>query len=234
MFIKFSTKVDKNGNKYYTEGTKMKELFLERRGCEFFKQDEQLVKESDIGNYRIVTPGETIRLKDGRSMLFEFGRNDRYAYRKTHKITGKPLKHVKRDLVMTNALTVGTQFENASGCWRDSVMEREFYNLPPVKYTEENILNYVNSVSSEHYDKITYVERLEIDQEYGSNFVPSRKMIDYAKKHHIAWCNKFGETYLKLYTGVYKYHHYEIKGHNNGETETLTIWLERVGGSEEE
>lgn len=212
----------------------MKELLLERRGCEFWKQDEQIKKESDIGNYRLVTPGETITLKDGRKMLFEFGNCDRYVYRKTHKVTGKPLKHVKRELAMTTALTVGTQFENSAGCWRDSVMEREFYALPPVKYTEKNILNYINSVSADHYDKITYVETIEIVQEYQNNFVPSWKMIDYAKAHKIAWFNEYGETMLKLYTGIYKFHHYEIKGHNNGETETLTIYLERVRSAEED
>ena len=40
--------------------------------------------------------------------------------------------------------------------WRDLNMEMEFYKTPR-KYTEKNILDYVNSVSAVHYDEIRYV-----------------------------------------------------------------------------
>ena len=64
-------------------------LMFERRGCEFFGND---YSDSDIGNYRLTTPGEIVPGKDGRMYCFEFGVYDRYDYRKTNKRTGATLK----------------------------------------------------------------------------------------------------------------------------------------------
>ena len=138
-------------------------LMFERRGCEFWKDAPERA-ESDVGNYRITTPGEIIPGKDGRMYLFEFGCYDRQELRRVSK-TGKPLKHPKTETVMTCAMHLDTEFsklEKTSGgfefqsSWRNLEMESDFYKTPR-KYTEKNILDYVNSVSAIHYDAIRYI-----------------------------------------------------------------------------
>ena len=137
----------------------MKYLDFEKRGCDFFPGDPDN-QESDIGNYRITTPGAIVPLKDGRNMLLEFTCYDRHRYRTTNKRTGDLLKHPVKELVMTCAAGISTSYEgthhNITGWWRDSNMEREFYATPR-KYTEANILDYVNSIAAVHYDAIRYV-----------------------------------------------------------------------------
>lgn len=131
-------------------------LLFERRGCEFW-HDDTARKESDIGNYRITTPGEIVPGKDGRMYCLEFGCYDRYDIRRTNKRTGKPLKHPVRELTMTTAMSINTQYRNEHGSWRNLILEGEFY-FTPRKYTEQNILDYVNSIAAVHYDGIRYVE----------------------------------------------------------------------------
>lgn len=135
----------------------MKYLELEKRGCEFSARDS-IAERSDIGNYRLCTHDENVLLKDGRKFFFEFTACDRYAYRTTHKITGKELLHPKRDLLLPDALCVGTQWTDDLGLsWRDSKIETAFYAAAPVPYTQESILNFVNSISAEHYDAIKFI-----------------------------------------------------------------------------
>ena len=138
-------------------------LRFERRGCEFFAGDRDN-EESDIGNYRITTPGEIVPLKDGRMMLFEFGCYDRQIWRYHNKRTGEKLKKPVLDSVFTCAMHIDTEYSKPEktgnyewrSSWRDLNMEKEFYKTPR-KYTEKNILDYVNSVSAVQYGRIEYV-----------------------------------------------------------------------------
>ena len=52
-------------------------LYLEKRGCNFMPGDKTTAF-SDIGNYRVSTPGYTVRGKDGRQYFLEFTRDYRY------------------------------------------------------------------------------------------------------------------------------------------------------------
>lgn len=138
----------------------MNYLYFEKRGCNFFSGDKD-AQESDIGNYRIVTPGKIVPLKDGRKMLFEFSCYDRQFWRYHNKRTGEKLKKPVLDYVFTCAASIDTEFskEEKNGflsSWRDCSMEEEFRKVPR-KYTEKNILDYINSVSAIHYDAIQYV-----------------------------------------------------------------------------
>ena len=138
-------------------------LQFERRGCEFFAGDPDN-EESDIGNYRITTPGEIVPLKDGRMMLFEFGCYDLQIWRYHNKRTGEKLKKPVLDSVFTCAMRIDTEYSKPEktgdyewrSSWRDLNMENEFYKTPR-KYTEKNILDYVNSVSAVQYGRIEYV-----------------------------------------------------------------------------
>ena len=130
-------------------------LRFERRGCEFFAGDPDN-EESDIGNYRIVTPGEIVPGKDGRMYCFEFSCFDLYRYRRTNKRTGAKLKNPVRELVMTCAAAIGSEFADERGCWANLDLESEF-RATPRKYTEKNILDWVNSISAVQYGRIEYV-----------------------------------------------------------------------------
>lgn len=199
-------------------------LYLERRGCEFFGGD---YKESDIGNYRVTTPGEIIPGKDGKMYCVEFGVYDRYDYRKTHKITGKPLKHSKRELTMTCAMSLDTQYTDVNGMsWCNLELETEFYKNPR-KYTAENILEFVNSISTEHYDSIVYVYSFTVEVEETANFTPRGLIYNYVKKYNKETYNHYDSIVIKLYTGDYKYNHYDIE-HNKPGKATVTITLERI------
>lgn len=131
-------------------------LYLEKRGCDFFAGDPDCL-ESDVGNYRLDTPGYDIRTKDGRAYLLEFTCYDRYQIRVYNKRTGAKLKHPVRELVMTCACSLSPYWIDDNGtCWGDHKMTREFYETPR-KYTLANILEYVNSISVDHYDRIELI-----------------------------------------------------------------------------
>lgn len=201
-------------------------LKFERRGCEFWK-DAPERKESDIGNYRITTPGEIIPGKDGRMYCLEFGSYDRRDIRRTNKRNGRPLLHPVSELVMTCATHIDSQFSDDRGSWCNLEMETEFYKTPR-KYTEKNILDYVNSISTQKYDKIAYVVCFETIQPVERSYTPASLIYEWAKKNHLETVNTPDGVRVKLHSGEYKYMYWEIKNHANGADESVRVWLERV------
>lgn len=201
-------------------------LKFERRGCEFWK-DAPERKESDIGNYRITTPGEIIPGKDGRMYCLEFGSYDRRAMRRTDKRNGRPLKNPVSEITMTCATRIDSQFSDDRGSWRNLEMETEFYKTPR-KYTEKNILDYVNSISTQKYDKIAYVVNFETIQPVKRNYTPAALIYEWAKKNHIENYNTLDSIHVKLHSGEYKYMYWEITKLPDGANELTRVWLERV------
>ena len=199
-------------------------LLLERRGCEF----EPSEAKSDIGNYRITTPCECIPGKDGKTYFLEFGINDRYNYRTTTKNGNRKLKKPVKELIMTNAATLNTMYTDKDGLsWRNSALEKDFYSQP-MKYTENNILNYVNSISSEKYEAVKYIETFETEFSEERNPTPRQLMHEYAKQHKIEYYNnEYFEEIYKLYTGNYKYLMWELKPTTSGRIKVV-IYLERI------
>lgn len=201
-------------------------LLFERRGCEFWK-DDKARQESDIGNYRITTPGEIVPCKNGRVYCFEFGSYNRYDYRTVSKKDGSQLKNPVKELTMTTAMHISTQFTDEKGLsWGDLKMESEFRSTP-VKYTEANILKWVNSVATVKYDAIKYVHSFEIEIKPGENFTPATKIHEYMTAHKIPEIiGAYGEKRYKLYTGIYQYYKYEIT--KFVDREIVKFYLERV------
>lgn len=204
-------------------------LLFERMGCEFWK-DDKARQESDIGNYRITTPGEIVPCKNGKCYCFEFGCYDRYDYRTISKKGGRQLKNPVRELTMSTAMHLDTQFTDKKGLsWRDSKMEKEFY-VTPVKYTESNILKWVNSIATVKYDSIKYVATFEIKIKPGENFTPATKIHEYMIAHKIPEIiDAYGEKRYQLYTGIYQYYKYEIT--KSADREIVKFYLERVEDS---
>ena len=130
-------------------------LFLEMRGCNFW--DNSREKElSDVGNYRVGSYNYSIKGKDGKFYCLEFGNYNRYAYRKTNKRTGAPLKREIRELVKECALHIRTYYENDRGCFGNCQLEKEISDLL-LEYTTENILKVVNMISEKQYDNVVFL-----------------------------------------------------------------------------
>lgn len=127
-------------------------LKFERRGCDFFKGDK-INDFSDVGNYRIGVYTYSIKGKDGRDYIIEFGECTHYRYRTTRKVTGRELKKPIKEMIIEYGLHLDTQFEDERGCWRNSKLEREVWEMH-LPYTKEGILTAVNYISAQKYDGI--------------------------------------------------------------------------------
>ena len=137
-------------------------LFLEMRGCNFWEDSKEAIL-SDVGNYRVGSYNNSIIGKDGITYIVEFGKYDRYTYRKTNKRTGAPLKKEVRELVKECALRIDTQYDTPDGLsYRNSKLEKEISDLL-LSYTKENILKAINIISKIQYDNIVLLWDAKIE-----------------------------------------------------------------------
>ena len=206
-------------------------LLLERRGCEYFKPDEG---RDNIGNYRVGSYDHSIKGKDGRSYILEFCSRDAWRVRKTNKRTGQPLKHPVAEITMKNALGISTEYEEdkeGSGykmSYRNGQLERDFYSAAPVPYCIESILEFVNNISVDYYDGVMWVESFETTRPVAKNWTPAGLVLEWAKAHKLEVLqSKYSETFVKLYSGNYKYLCYQIES-GNKENAKITVFLERL------
>ena len=134
----------------------MKTLYLEKRGMNFHSFDP-ICKDSDVGNYRVCTPGYDIQGKDGKKYFMEVCRCNKARYRTENMRTGKPLKHPKYEVIAVNAAAVDLCYiDDAGNCWKDADVCRRLFETPR-KYTLANILDIVNEISADHYDAIEFI-----------------------------------------------------------------------------
>ena len=132
----------------------MKTLILEKRGCPFFTDDPFREGASDIGNYRVGVYDYSIKGKDGRNYIVEFGFANGIRY--TNKKTGKQLKHPVKDKEYEKFLHIDTQYENETGCYRNLELESKIYNAH-YTYCKSDILKIVNLICGEEiYDNIEF------------------------------------------------------------------------------
>lgn len=131
----------------------MATLFLEKRGCDFFKNDE-INKFSDVGNYRV--DALNIPGKDGNTYILEFSRGTIRNTRYTNLRTGKPLKHPKIEIINEYGMYMSTYYENENGCFGNVKLDAKIDGLQ-LSYTLENILKAVNLVSSNDYTEIKFL-----------------------------------------------------------------------------
>ena len=134
-------------------------LYLEKRGCNFFKGD-RANKLSDIGNYRVCTPSANVEGKDGRMYFLEFTHYDKKRVRDYNLRTGAPLKKRIVEVTCENALGINTQFNEKingiDGAWRNVTMEKELDKMD-FRYTKYDILTVVNMISVDTYVDIEFV-----------------------------------------------------------------------------
>ena len=183
-------------------------LTLEKRGCNFWK-DAPEWEYSNIGNYRVYA--EFID-KNGVEVCGDFGGYDVRDYtKKTAPVMRKNALHC--DLAYTNS-------DGGTYCYNRGSAEK-------YSYTQEGILEFVNSIAAETYEKIKFIYTFEFVQESGKKFTPANKIIEWAKGHRLEWFNEYGDTIIKLYSGSYKYLCCRIEQMGNGK-ERVKIYMEEV------
>ena len=134
----------------------MKTLYLEKRGCDFFDNDNT-VKISNVGNYRVGTYDYSIIGKDGIKYIIEFTRGHKRHTRTENKRTGKLLKHPITEIVNDCCLNINTQYDEGKLSYRNTKMEQIVWDMG-LDYTMENILKVVNMFSVDQYDKIEFIK----------------------------------------------------------------------------
>nr|DAF79414.1 MAG TPA: hypothetical protein [Caudoviricetes sp.] len=201
-------------------------LLLEKRGCNI-NGGVPANTESDVGNYRVCTMGETIPGKDGRNYFLEFSLwQNRSQPRYTNKRTGAPLKHPAQEIINPIGLHIGTQYTDESGqSWRNLNLEQRIHKRNP-SYTTAEILAIANEISAEHFDEIKWVCSFRDTVDHGANFTPAVLISAYAKRNRMETESRFGTLLLKLYTGVYKYLAYDVRSF--GSRDNVTVILEEV------
>ena len=133
----------------------MKTLYLEKRGCDFWDNDNE-AKLSDVGNYRVGIYDNSIRGKDGRDYSLEFGGYDKRNYRTTNKRTGAKLKKPVMEIIQKNALYVRTYYDEGFMCYGNVKLEGEL-SKKNYSYTMDGILQAVNDISADTYTSIEFV-----------------------------------------------------------------------------
>ncbi len=134
----------------------MKALKLYKRGMDFCNNE---TVDSDVGNFRIVTGDYNIKAKDGNNYFIEFSLwKNRKQARYNHKITGKPLKHIKYDVINKIGLYTNLQYKDKDGnCWGNCKFEQSI-NETNYSYTKDDILKVINKISIKQYDKIEIID----------------------------------------------------------------------------
>lgn len=135
----------------------MKTLFLETRGCDFFKNDLS-VKNSDVGNYRLDTLDYDVLGYDGNRYFIEFRHGTKYSFRDRNYKTGKKIKP-KTEIKTDNALFVSLCYKNESGTWGNWRLENTVFHCD-FPYTLSGILAAVNMIAKEKYDAIEIIDSL--------------------------------------------------------------------------
>lgn len=138
----------------------MKTLYLEKRGCDFLPYDKR-TEQSDLGNYRICTPGYDVLGKDGNMYHLSFMLRSEFRYRYRNKRTGAMLKKPVRETVYDSAMMTNCSYIDSDGaCWGNSPLEIALLDDRRFKYTVVGILDAVNYICGEEvYDRIKFVER---------------------------------------------------------------------------
>lgn len=198
-------------------------LLLEKRGCNI-NGGVPANTESDVGNYRVCTMGESIPGKDGRNYFLEFSLwQNRSQPRYTNKRTGAPLKHPVQEIINPIGLHIDTSFTDEHGqTWRDLSLEQRIHKRNP-SYTTAEILAIANEISVKHYDGIKWVCYFRETIEHGANFTPAALISAYAKKNRLEIEPRFGTLYLKLYTGTYKYLAYDVRSFDSRDNVTVIL-----------
>ena len=135
----------------------MKTLYLEKRGCDFFKNDNDVVK-SNVGNYRVGSYNHSVVGTDGNEYIMEFSKGIKNHIRTENLRTGKPLKKAVVTRINNCCLCFDTEYVGMDGMSRRNLKMEETVRNMNLDYTLENILKVVNMFSVDKYDTIEFID----------------------------------------------------------------------------
>lgn len=124
-----------------------KTLFIEKRGCDFWKDDQEMKKSSDLENYRLFF---RFTGKDGIKYIVEAGAG--CCYRFNNKRTGKPLKKPIRE--HNHKLYLSLQYE------KDGMSYGKHPSTDGLNYCKADLLKIINNLSCYKFTDIKFVEKV--------------------------------------------------------------------------
>lgn len=133
-------------------------LILEKRGCDFDKNDS-IFSLSDLQNYRLIAKGWQPKNKK-YAYILSIGRGCRI--RTTYK--NNPEKKLKKYVVEhETAINIDTEFENDKGSWVDVKLETEIRRTiydNNYRFTSSDLLKLLNKYGKHKIDHIIILDNI--------------------------------------------------------------------------
>ena len=143
----------------------MKKLYLIKRSSGRVETDMEVSRVEVVGGLEVAIPGKHTIFMDILSLDFvSFGQWTHYTYRTTKK-DGTPLKKAVKELVNPNGLWIDTEYtekvfdgyRKLDMCFRCLQIEEKVRDLNG-NYTKADLLDVVNTISTETYKSVVFVE----------------------------------------------------------------------------
>lgn len=151
-------------------------LLLEKRGCDFWKDDEEMQKYSDVGNYRVFCKG--LQIKSITTYIdFSRGYKTNFKKNKNGNITGYAHEHNHKLISNIYQKKMQNDYINSFG---NIELEKQISNFN-YNYTQENILKTVNKINDFKIDKI-YI--------FNNIYNEIEEIAGYREKAILEYCHK--------------------------------------------
>lgn len=131
------------------ENKEINVLLLEKRGCNFWGDDEEMKKYSDVGNYRVFCKGLQIK---GITTYIDFSRGYKREFQKDKNGNIKGYKNIHQHRLSTEIyqyIKNGTYYQCFGNCKLEKQIQDFNYN-----YTLEEIKKAVNKINDFKIEKI--------------------------------------------------------------------------------
>lgn len=172
-------------------------LYFECRGM-----DDNKIP-GDIKNHRVDIMEKIDIVFEGKpyKMFFEFTTGTRFNYRKTHKITGKPLKHVVKECINNNGLWIDTEYETPKTSRYFDEKERKWKEYT---FHTSHRLSKLDRVAHDENMSFTKLTILKLINRYAIEKFTGVILIEQEAKTLIERCGGFREKYILKQDPVFR------------------------------
>lgn len=179
-------------------------LLLEKRGCDFWVDDEEMKKYSDIGNYRVFCKGLSVK---GIPTYIDFSRGYKRIFKKDKHGNIKGYENIHHHALGAEIYQHEIK-NNYVQCFGNLKIEKQINNSGRL-YTQADILKTVNKINDFEIEKILIFDRI-----YGK----IEEIAGYREKAILEYCHKIAliqddENYqaFRFYGKDNAYFEYETK-----------------------
>lgn len=179
-------------------------LLLEKRGCNFWKNDEEMNKYSDVGNYRVFCKGLKIK---GITTYIDFSRGYKRIFKKDKKGNIKGYENIHQHRLVSELY----QYRNNGKyykCFGNCKIESQIQNFN-YDYTLENIKKAINKINDFKIEKIFIFDNI---------YNKIENLAGYREKTILECCNKItliqddnNYQVFRFYGENEQYFDYEVK-----------------------